>query len=503
MTDSIAHELFVSEAPAGRILMLPVSEPRWREVRDGGHRLLAPEEHRTLRAMAELSRFQGKAGSTLSLPGSGGRLVVLLGLGPRVTSAATREACASGTQRLPDGGQTEWSVVVPTPEVRSSAAEASGPAAEDLLRAAAEGVLLGNYRFKAGREARHDVPAPCTLVTELAPSAATAVAARARALSEGVVLARNLINTPAAVLGPDELAEAACAVAARHGMRAQVLRGEQVDEAGFSLVAAVGRAAERPPTVTVIEVGPEGAAPQLGLIGKGVVFDTGGLDLKTGGSMQLMRKDMGGAGTIIGALEVLGRLGCSTPLLVVLPAAENAIGPRAMRPGDVLHSMDGLTVEIGNTDAEGRLLVADGLTYARRRGAPRLLDVATLTGAARVALGPDLPALFGNDEPLLAELRAQSQRHDEELWRMPLVDSYESWIDSPFADVNNSGGDRRAGAITAALFLRRFARETPWAHIDLYAWEDRGRPGTPRGANGMSVRTLAETLLRLPELTAR
>jgi leucyl aminopeptidase len=263
---------------------------------------------------------------------------------------------------------------------------------------------------------------------------------------------------------------------------------------GFHLVHAVGRIADRASTVTIVRGGPEDAEPVIGVVGKGVVFDTGGLDLKTGGSMQLMRKDMGGAGTVIGALEAFGRMRAETPFLAVIPAAENAIGPGAMRPGDVLRSMDGMTVEIGNTDAEGRLLLADGLTYARRQGVPRLLDVATLTGAARVALGPDLPALFGNDEPLVEDLRRRSLEHDEELWRMPLVDSYESWIDTPFADVNNSGSDRRAGAITAALFLRRFARDTPWTHIDLYAWEDRGRPGTPRGANGMEVRTLAETL---------
>jgi leucyl aminopeptidase len=196
----------------------------------------------------------------------------------------------------------------------------------------------------------------------------------------------------------------------------------------------------------------------------------------------------------------LGRLGSETPFIAILPAAENHIGPAAMRPGDVLRSMDGMTVEIGNTDAEGRLLLADGLTFARREGAPRLLDVATLTGAARVALGPDLPALFGNDEALVEDLRRRSIEHGEELWRMPLADSYESWIDTPFADVNNSGSDRRAGAITAALFLRRFARDTPWAHVDLYAWEDRGRPGTPRGANGMVVRTLAETIAGLGDL---
>jgi leucyl aminopeptidase len=168
-----------------------------------------------------------------------------------------------------------------------------------------------------------------------------------------------------------------------------------------------------------------------------------------------------------------------------------------MRPGDVFEAFDGQKVEIGNTDAEGRLLLADGLAYARERGAKRILDVATLTGAARVALGPDVPALFGTDEELVATLLETSNACDEPVWRMPLVDGYEWTIDSPFADVSNSGSDARGGAITAALFLRRFVKDTPWAHVDLYAWEDRGRPGTPRGANGMFVRTLATAVQRL------
>ena len=164
----------------------------------------------------------------------------------------------------------------------------------------------------------------------------------------------------------------------------------------------------------------------------------------------------------------------------------------------MIRSHAGLTVEIGHTDAEGRLLLADGLSLARELGAPRLIDLATLTGAARVALGPDLPALFGNDEELVAAFLAAGERNDEPYWRMPLVEGYDATIDSPFADMNNTSSDRRGGAITAALFLKRFARDTPWAHIDLYAWEDRGRPGTPRGANGMAVRSLVEAVEKLP-----
>ncbi|MHC4260886.1 MAG: leucyl aminopeptidase family protein [Planctomycetota bacterium] len=487
MTDLIDLELFVSDAPTGRALVLPLSDGQWRSLLEDGHRHVDAGDHRRLRDLAELTRFQANAGQTLTSLTEDGRRLTVVGLGSVATTVALREAVATAMSELPDGSAFEWSVVVPP-------RDPGGADVAELLRAAAEGALLGGYRFGPKRGAKVEAPGPCTLVTGLTGSEATAIAARARALCEGVVLARDLINTPAQDLGPQELSDAAVAVAERHGMRARVLRGAEVEEHEFRLVAAVGRAADRPATVTIIEGGPEGADPVIGVVGKGVVFDTGGLDLKTGGSMQLMRKDMGGAGTVIGALEAFGRLGGDTPFLAVIPAAENAIGPAAMRPGDVLRSMDGLTVEIGNTDAEGRLLLADGLTWARRQGVPRLLDVATLTGAARVALGPDFPALFGNDEALVEDLRRRSIEHDEELWRMPLVDRYESWIDSPFADVNNAGSDRRAGAITAALFLRRFARDTPWAHVDLYAWEDRGRPGTPRGANGMEVRTVAEAL---------
>jgi leucyl aminopeptidase len=493
MTDRIALELFLSDTPTGRVLVLPLSEGQWRALCDDGHRSLGPEDHKRLCGLAELSRFKAQSGSSLSVLGDGGRRLLVMGLGAKASHAGLRDAVAAAVVELPDTKDLEWSVVVPP-------RDPGGDEVERLLLGAAEGALLGAYRFGPSRPERIEAPGPCTLVSSLGGSQATAIATRARALCEGVVLARDLINAPAADLGPAELADAAVAVAERHGMRARVLRGDQLVEQGFHLVAAVGRASDRPPTVTVVRGGPDGADPVLGVVGKGVVFDTGGLDLKTGGSMQLMRKDMGGAGTVIGALEALGRLGSETPFIAILPAAENHIGPAAMRPGDVLRSMDGMTVEIGNTDAEGRLLLADGLTFARREGAPRLLDVATLTGAARVALGPDLPALFGNDEALVEDLRRRSIEHGEELWRMPLADSYESWIDTPFADVNNSGSDRRAGAITAALFLRRFARDTPWAHVDLYAWEDRGRPGTPRGANGMVVRTLAETIAGLGDL---
>jgi leucyl aminopeptidase len=213
--------------------------------------------------------------------------------------------------------------------------------------------------------------------------------------------------------------------------------------------------------------------------------------------MLLMRKDMAGAATVLGALEAAARLDLRVPLIAVIPSAENMVGPDSYRPGDILRSYSGTTVEIGNTDAEGRLLLADALGYARERKAARLVDYATLTGAARVALGRDLPALFSNDEPLAAAVERAARAGDERVWRMPLVDEYERQLDSPFADVNHFSHDKFAGAITAALFLRRFAAGTPWAHVDFFGWEDHGKPETPKGATGMGVRTIVGLLRAL------
>jgi len=491
MTQRILLSIEVSQRPEGRVHVIPITDAGFDALRKG-----VPVEVTGLdangvqrvRALAELTRFAGQAGAHLPVMLGADRLAVLVGLGRETTRRSLREAAAAATGIVPAG--VPWSFFVPawTP---------SAIPAEEMLAAAAEGLALGPYTFRTTARPAPALAGPCHLVSELRTDRAQPAFTRALALAEGVILARDLVNRPAEDLGPDELADAAADVARARGFAVAVLRGDEVERRGFRLVHRVGRASHRPPTVTVIEhrVGP--ADPSLALIGKGVVFDTGGLDIKTGGNMALMRKDMGGAGAVIGALDAIGRIGTSLPFIAVIPAAENAIGPLAMRPGDVICAYDGQTVEIGNTDAEGRLLLADALGYARERRALRIVDAATLTGAARLALGPDLPALFGTDEDLVARLLDVAARSDEPLWRLPLVDRYESWIDTPFADVNNSSTDRRAGAITAALFLRRFARDSRWAHIDVYAWEDRGFAGTPRGANGMGVRTLAELVLGL------
>jgi leucyl aminopeptidase len=489
MNTRIRIDISVSRQAAGKVVAWPLTQATWRSLVEGqgtGSQGIGPHGANelpegcldALRALAGCTRFEANDGQSLPVLGRDGRLALLVGLGEKLETRTLRVAAARAAEQVP--AQTAWSLIVPT---------GANVSDEALARAACEGVATAPYRFKRSNRPGPEPAGACTLVTTVGE----AVIERAKAGVEGQLLARDLVNTPAADLGPVELGDAARAVGERYGWKVTRWTGAELDAEGFGLVAGVGRAASRPPTFTVIENRP-GTAPEIGLVGKGVVFDTGGLDIKTGGYMQLMRKDMGGAGTLIGALDAVGRMGTKRSFMAIVPAAENAIGPDAMRPGDVLTGLDGQTVEIGNTDAEGRLLLGDGLAYARRRGASRLLDLATLTGAARVALGPDVPALFGTDEELVAQLREHSLALDEELWRMPLVDAYDATIDTPFADVNNSGSERRGGAITAALFLRRFVGDTPWAHVDLYAWEDRGRPGTPRGANGMTVRTVAELL---------
>jgi len=484
--ERITFDIVPDTSPYGPAQVMLVTPDQYERLVQGGvhpHLGAVPR----LAELAEAVRFGAKPTETLVAPIDNGRILHLIGLGERPTGRTLRDAAAQAVSTVPP--QLEWTLLV---DLAGAAHAAPDPASAAL--AVVEGVATGAYRFTHSTKAPTPVPGTCHLVVD---GVNDDLVSRALARTEGQLLTRDLVNTPAEQLGPAELAEAAREVAERHGMRVRTLTGDQVMGEGFKLTAVTGRAADRPPTVTIVEAGPEGREPDLALVGKGVVYDTGGLNLKTGNYMTLMRKDMGGAGTVIGALDALGRLGFDGALMAVIPAAENAIGPGAMRPGDVFEAFDGQKVEIGNTDAEGRLLLADGLCYARQRGAKRILDVATLTGAARVALGPDVPALFGTDEELVAALLETSNACDEPVWRMPLVDGYDWTIDSPFADVSNSGSDARGGAITAALFLRRFVKETPWAHVDLYAWEDRGRPGTPRGANGMFVRTLATAVQRL------
>lgn len=310
------------------------------------------------------------------------------------------------------------------------------------------------------------------------------------AMAEAICRARDLINTPARELGPRQLAEAAAQLAERHGGRGEIITGGALSE-GFPCMAAVGAGSPRAPHLAVLHWEGDASGPLIALCGKGVCFDTGGLDLKPSAAMLRMKKDMGGAAIMLAVAEMVMRAKLPLRLLVLIGAVENAVSAEAMRPMDVLRTRKGLRVEIGNTDAEGRLVLSDLLQFAAEQKPALVLDAATLTGAARVALGPDLPALFSNDDALSERLlRAGAAVHDP-LWRLPLHDGYDSWLDSPFADLCNVSQKPMAGAVTAALFLRRFVPAgQPWAHFDVYAWNDSTRPGRPEGGEAQAARAI-------------
>ncbi|MFO1465238.1 MAG: leucyl aminopeptidase family protein [Steroidobacteraceae bacterium] len=356
------------------------------------------------------------------------------------------------------------------------------------------GFAYGSYRFD-----RYRKPAPARLATLEPP--ANADQAHARRLEQALRLGRDFINTPAADFGPGRLLGEMRELAGRRGAAFRQWRGDELQGAGFPAVHAVGRAAAEPPGVGEIRWSPPGAKPgelpRVTLVGKGVCFDSGGLDIKPAAGLLLMKKDMGGAAAVLALADLAMDAGLRAELRVLVPAVENAIGGNAYRPGDVLATRKGLTVEVGNTDAEGRLVLCDALAAADEEPGDVLIDFATLTGAARVALGPDLPALFGTDPVSVQELCACGDDEADPLWPMPLWSGYEDELASKIADINNVSASPFAGAIFGALFLRRFVTAHPrWLHVDLYGWNPRERPGRPVGAELQGVRAFHRWLLR-------
>lgn len=350
------------------------------------------------------------------------------------------------------------------------------------------GWLLGSYRLTRYRSAP---PKPSIANALIAPPAADLRYAHAAAQAMG--WARDLINAPANQLGPEELATAALELVAQYAGEAVVHSGETLSRE-YPLIAAVGAASARAPRLIDCRWRRAGAA-RVTLVGKGVCFDSGGLDLKPSAAMLLMKKDMGGAACALGLARLLLDLAAPIELRLLIPAVENSVGSRAYRPGDVWRSRKGLTVEIGNTDAEGRLVLADALCEADAERPDLLIDLATLTGAARTALGPDLPAVFASDETLTAELADIARAHADPVWPMPLWMGYDDELGSRVADLNNVSSSPFAGAIIAALFLKRFVTATPnWLHVDLYAWNPKDRPGRPPGAEAQCVRALYQLI---------
>jgi len=354
------------------------------------------------------------------------------------------------------------------------------------VRLAALAFALGTYRFGRYRKAeRPDV--------RLVPPAGVDVADIAR-MAEAAALARDLINTPSNDMGPAELAQAAQALATRFGATFNCILGDELLKKNFPLIHAVGMASTRAPRLIDLSWG-DPADPKVTLVGKGVCFDTGGLDLKPSSGMLIMKKDMGGAANVLALAQMVMDAGLKVRLRVLIPAVENAVAGNAFRPLDVFKSRKGPTIEIGNTDAEGRLVLADALALADEEKPDLLVDLGTLTGAARVALGPDLPPFYTNDEALAESVAAHAKRENDPLWRMPLWPPYDSWLDSKTADINNAPSGGFAGSITCALFLQRFVTDAKsWLHVDIYGWTPSAKPARPEGGECQAARALYQLL---------
>ncbi|MAB00244.1 MAG: leucyl aminopeptidase [Stappia sp.] len=355
--------------------------------------------------------------------------------------------------------------------------------------AAALAFALGSYRFERYRKPSDKARPVLMVEPDVDLDAVLGIVA-------GVQIARDLVNTPANDLGPEELATAAITLFGTYGGSSRVVEGEALLEEGFPMIHAVGRASTRAPRLIDATWGDE-TDPKVTLVGKGVIFDTGGLDIKPASAMTLMKKDMGGAANVLALAAMVMDAELPVRLRVIIPAVENAISGNAFRPGDILPSRKGITVEIGNTDAEGRLVLADALALADEEEPEILLDMATLTGAARVALGPELPPFYTDDEDFASDLAARALKVSDPLWRLPLWRPYESYLESRVADINhiNTSGAGFAGSVTAALFLARFVEKAKtWAHFDIYAWNPSDRPARPAGGEAQAVRALFDLL---------
>ena len=449
----MAFSLIEEEEGAVPLLMVPKSGlESWRE-------RAAPRERDWVMATG----FTGEPGKLALVPDHNGGLGrVLVGVTEEETSMW---ALAGLSDALPPG------------DYRAEAVPNSGDATRLAL-----GWALGTYRFDLYRDNKRETGARLVW-----PNGADRPLVER--LAAAVCLARDLINTPASDLGPAELADAAVAVADSAGARHRVIVGDALIAENYPTIHAVGRASTRPPRLVDIRWGDK-AAPKVTLVGKGVCFDSGGLDLKPASGMLNMKKDMGGAATALGLAHMIMARGLKLRLRVIIPAVENAISGTSFRPRDVYISRKGLSVEIGNTDAEGRLILADALALADDDKPSLIADFATLTGAARVALGPEIPPFFTDDDTLAGELMRAGATEADPVWRMPLWRPYDALLESKVADLNNVATGGHGGAITAALFLRRFVHTKSWVHFDIFAWTPVAKPGRPEGAECQTARAL-------------
>jgi leucyl aminopeptidase len=456
---------------AGAIPITPVAS-------DGLKPWLAKQPAR-LKAWVTASGFDASAGSVSLVTGlNGGLERVLLGLGKTARAAKSMNDLVGGTPA--EGALWRYAGLPARLPAGSYVVDAKLPAAEATM--AALGWALGAYRFGRYKTAK---PYAAKLVwPEKADRGYVEGAAAAHAL------VRDLVNTPASDMGPDELAAAARAVAKETGAKIRIVLGDDLLKQNYPAIHAVGRASDRAPRLIDITWG-KPSAPKVTLVGKGVCFDTGGLDLKPSSGMLLMKKDMAGAAQALALGRMIMQAKLNVRLRVLLPTVENSVSGNAMRPSDVLRTRKGITVEVGNTDAEGRLILCDAIADAVAEKPEVMFDFATLTGAARVALGPELPALFCNDGALLGELMAAAAVQEDPLWPLPLWQGYRPLLASKVADINNISSGPFAGAITAALFLQEFVpADVPWAHLDFIGWNGSTKPGRPEGGEAQGLRAV-------------
>jgi leucyl aminopeptidase len=422
-----------------------------------------------LRQFAKANGYSAKPGACLTLPGTNGEIAQVL-FGIDEANGKFRDPFRPG--QLPG--------LLPRGVYRFA------NVAPDEARLAVLAFALGSYRFGRYRkadatEAKLVLPAGIDLFDVVR-------------IAEAATLARDLINTPANDMGPEELAFAAQKLAQRFEADFNCVVGDDLKQQKFPLIHAVGSASPRAPRLIDFSWG-DPTHPKVTLVGKGVCFDSGGLDLKPSSGMLIMKKDMGGAANVLALAQMVMDAKLRIRLRVLIPAVENAVAGNAFRPLDVFPSRKGLTVEIGNTDAEGRLVLADALALADEEKPDLLIDLGTLTGAARVALGPDLPPFYTGDEALAQELSACAKRENDPLWRLPLWPPYDSWLDSKVANVNNAASGTFAGSITCALFLQRFVEfAKSWLHVDIYAWTPHAKPGRPEGGECQAARAIYRLL---------
>ncbi|WP_112311663.1 leucyl aminopeptidase family protein [Pseudogemmobacter bohemicus] len=419
------------------------------------------------------SGFEAAAGELRLLPGGDGIQGAVAGLGSDTARKRQRFILARAASALPEG--STWHIATDL--------------ATDLAAESALGWLLAGYRFDRYRPGKSPAR-PARLVVPAGINAR-----RIEAMAAGEFLTRDLINTPARDMGPEELETAFLALAAEYGATVQVIRGDDLIAQNFPLIHAVGQASPRTPRLLDLRWGSTG--PRLTLVGKGVCFDTGGLDIKPANGMLLMKKDMGGAATTMGLAKMIMALDLPIRLRLLVPAVENVIGGNAQKPKDIVASRKGLTVEINDTDAEGRLVLADALAYATEEETDALITMATLTGAARVAVGPDLAPYWAQDDSMALALERGAKAGFDPVWRMPFHDAYEPIIEPGIADLDNAPGFGFAGAITAALFLRRFAEHPRYMHFDIYGHTPTEAPARPKGGAGQGARAI---LNALPEM---